>query len=360
MEELFQQRVKSARKNIKEQNCQAGLFTSWANVNYLTGFRGDDSWVMVSPRQVFLLTDSRYTEQAERECFGCKIVSRKGSMIEAVGSLIKRYKSVNNIAVQRDMPYGASQDIEYKFGVQLHPIESVVSSVRAIKDEAEIANIRKAVNISGKVLKFALAELKPGITESEFAGLIEYQMRKHSAGRAFTTIACFGAGGSEPHHIPGKRKLRKNDYVLIDYGASWKGYCSDITRSFAVGRAGEEYRRAYETVKLAQKAAIDMIAPGVKMADADKAARKVIKDSGFDVYGHGTGHGFGLDIHEQPRLSGKSLDIFTPGHVITVEPGIYLSGKFGIRLEDDILVTENGREILSRGEKSPELEIVKF
>ncbi|OXU14415.1 M24 family metallopeptidase [Sedimentisphaera salicampi] len=360
MKELFQQRIKSVRKNIYEQKCQAGIFTSWANVNYLTGFRGDDSWVMVTPRQVFLLTDSRYTEQAEGECFGCKIISRKGSMIEAAGRIIKKYKTVKNIAVQRDMPYGASQDIEEKFGVQLHPIEGVISSVRAIKDKAEIANIRKAVKISGSVLQAVLAELKPGITESEFAGLIEYEMRRHSAGRAFTTIACFGAGGSEPHHIPGKRKLRKNDYILIDYGASWQGYCSDITRSFAVGRAGREYRKAYEAVKQAQKAAIDMIAPGVRMSEADKAARKAIKDSGFDVYGHGTGHGFGLDIHEQPRLSGKSPDVFAPGHVVTVEPGIYLPGKFGIRLEDDILVTEKGREILSRGEKSPEMEIIKL
>lgn len=360
MEEVLKKRVKQVRKNYTGEGCDAAIFTSNANVSYLTGFMGDDSWVMVTSRQVFLLTDSRYTEQAAKETAGCKIVARTGSMIDAVDDVIKKNSSIKKLAIQRVMPHGCAVEIEQKCQVSLAVLDGVVNSVRAIKDESEIANIRKAASLSKAVLKVAKEALTIGMTECELAGLIEYEIMVRGAKRAFNTIACFGAGGSEPHHIPGKKKLRKNDYVLIDYGAAWNGYCSDVTRSFAVGSASDEYQKAYEAVKMAQKAAIEMIAPGVKMADADAAARAVIADAGFDVYGHGTGHSFGLDIHEMPSLSAKCTDLFAPGHMVTIEPGIYIPGKFGIRIEDDVLVTETGYEIITRSSKSPDLEILEL
>jgi Xaa-Pro aminopeptidase len=197
------------------------------------------------------------------------------------------------------------------------------------------------------------------MTESDFAGMLDYEMRKRNSVAAFDAIVCFGSNGSRNHHFPGPRKLKKNDTVLVDFGAVYKGYRSDKTRTFAVGKVNKTFAKAYETVAAAQTAAINLIADGVALKDIDTAAREVINATQFPAYGHGTGHGLGLDIHELPFMSHIAKGKLQAGQAITVEPGIYIPGKFGIRIEDDILVTKTGHKILTRTNKSPELKIIK-
>jgi Xaa-Pro aminopeptidase len=197
------------------------------------------------------------------------------------------------------------------------------------------------------------------MTEANLAGVIELEMRRAGATAAFETIVCFGANASRPHHIPQKRRLRKNDTILIDFGAKYKGYNSDKTRCFGVGKVKRDFQKAYNAVALAQQTAIDLIAEGVRCRDVDAAARKIIKDSGFAIFGHPLGHGLGLEVHELPVLFGKSKEKLKAGQVVTVEPGIYIPGRFGIRIEDDVLVTKTGCKILTRTKTSPPLVILK-
>jgi len=344
---------------LKKRGLVGAVITERANVTYLTGFFGDDSWALIIGRRAWLLTDSRYIEQAHAESVGCKIVQRKGSLVADVAKIVSRFKSAGALGIENTTSVAVFDKIRKKAGARFKKTGNLVKQLRAIKEAGEVTAIRKASSIADGALDQALKRLKVGMTESELAGRIEFEIRKSGAVAAFETIVCFGANGSRPHHIPGKRRLRKNDTILIDFGAKYKGYNSDKTRCFGVGKVKGEFQKAYEAVALAQKTAIDQICEGVKARDIDAAARKVIKDSGFGVFGHGLGHGLGLEVHELPVLYPKSKEKLLAGQVVTVEPGIYIPGKFGIRIEDDVLVTKTGPKILTRTKTSPGLGILK-
>jgi len=344
---------------LKERNLGGSLITDRANVTYLTGFCGDDSWALIIGRRVWLLTDSRYTEQAKGECVGCKIIQRKDSLVAEVAKIVSRFKSAGVLGIENTPSVAVYDKVRKKLKAGFKKTGNLVKQLRAIKEPAEVADIRKASSIADAALDRALKRLKVGMTESELAGRIEFEIRKAGAVVAFETIVCFGANVSQPHHIPGKRRLRKNNTILIDFGAKYKGYNSDKTRCFAVGKVKGGFQKAYDAVALAQKTAIDLIAEGVSAKDIDAAARKVIKKRGFGVFGHGLGHGLGLEVHELPVLSPKSKDILKAGQVVTVEPGIYIPGKFGIRIEDDVLVTKTGQKIITRTKTSPLLRVIK-
>lgn len=344
---------------LKERSLTGAVITDRANVTFLTGFGGDDSWAFIIGRRLWLLTDSRYTEQAQNECVGCKIIQCKGSLYAEVAKIVARFKSAPTLGIENTTPVAVFDQIRKKAKARFKKTPNLVKQVRAIKEPAEVADMRKASHIADKALDRALKQLKVGMTESELAGLIEFEMRKSGALIAFETIVCFGPNASRPHHIPGKRKLRANDTILIDFGAKHKGYNSDKTRCFAVGKIKREFQKAYDAIALAQKTAIDLIAEGVKAKDIDAAARKVIAEAGFPVFGHGLGHGLGLEVHELPVLFPKSKDKLKVGQVVTVEPGIYIPGRFGIRIEDDVLVTKTGHKIITRTKTSPLLRILK-
>ena len=346
--ELIKNRIKQIRRRLGQNNANALLITNPANVSYVTNFSGDDSWSLITNRNVYFVTDSRYTEQAQTECLNCQIIERSESMSQAVAGLVDKLSSVKIMAVEKSITMAAFQAVKKKAKVKLEPVEGVVEFVRMTKDDSEIKNIKTAVSISGKALKQTLGKIKAGVSENELAAILDFHIRKLGATNSFETIVAFGANGSCPHHHPTNRKLKKNDSVLIDFGAKYKGYCSDITRCFTVGKATSFYQKAYEVVRLAQAAAIEIIKAGVAIKDVDAAARKVVAQNGFPVYGHGTGHGIGLDIHEAPVVSRKSKEKLMDGQVITIEPGIYISGKLGIRIEDDVLVTKSGCQILSK------------
>ncbi len=353
--ETAKKRITAVAAVLTELGLSGQVITSRANVTYLTGFSGDDSWALIIGRRLWLLTDSRYTEQAEAECVGCKIITCKDTLCPEVAKIVSRLKSAKVLGIENTTPVVLFDQIRKKAGAGVKKTPNLVKQLRAIKEPAEVADMKKASSIADGALDRALKRLKVGMTESELAGRIEFEIRKSGGVAAFETIVCFGANASRPHHIPGKRRLRKNDTILIDFGAKYKGYNSDKTRCFAVGKVKREFQKAYDAVALAQKTAIDLVAEGVRAKDIDAAARKVIKDSGFGVFGHGLGHGLGLEVHELPVLYPKSKDILKAGQVVTVEPGIYVPGKFGIRIEDDVLVTKTGPKILTRTRATPRL-----
>ena len=344
---VIARRIRAIRREMDKKKIRLLIVTRPANVTYMTGFLGDDSWAAIAKGRVYLLTDSRYTEQAQKECPSCKIIDRAGPMVDAVAKLVKKLKSVRTVAVEDSVSMADFEQLKKTVKARFRTVAGIVETVRSIKDESEIATIRSAAAISTKALAQTLPYIKPGVTESDMAGMLDFQIRMLGARNSFETIVAFGPNGSRPHHQPGSRKLKKKDAVLIDFGARYKGYCSDITRCFAIGGMTALYRQAYDVVEQAQAAAIKTIKAGVKITQVDAAAREVIDKSDLPVYSHGTGHGFGLQIHEDPFLKPDGKGKLKAGQVITIEPGIYIPGKLGIRIEDDILVTETGYKILT-------------
>jgi Xaa-Pro aminopeptidase len=350
---IIVRRIRAVRRELDKKKIRFLLVTKPANVTYITGFLGEDSWAAIAKGRVYLLTDSRYTEQAQKECPSCKIIDRAGPMAGAVANLVRKLKSVRSVAVEESVSMADFEQLKKTVKAHFKTVAGIIENVRSIKDESEIAAIRTAAAISAKALEQTLPYIKPGITESELAGMLDFQIRKLGARNGFETIVAFGPNGSRPHHQPGKRKLKKKDAVLIDFGAKYNGYCSDITRCFVIGGMTDFYKKAYDVVEQAQTAAIKIIKPGVKLIQVDSAARQVIDKAGLPVYGHGTGHGFGLEIHEDPFLKPDGKGKLKAGQVLTIEPGIYIPGKLGIRIEDDILVTKTGHKILTN--KCPHL-----
>jgi Xaa-Pro aminopeptidase len=341
------QRVRGLRDELGRRSIDAVVLTKPANVTYLTGFSGEDSWAVVAKGAVYLLTDSRYTEQAEKECPLAKIVQRKDSMAQAAGRLMERLKAARTVAVEKSISLAQYQALRKHTAVRLRAVDDLVENRRSVKDKSELAAIRSAAAVAATAFQRAMRHVRPGITESMLAGILDLEMRRQGAKIGFETIVAFGPNASRPHHQPSPRKLAETDTILIDFGARYNGYCCDITRSFAFGKPTAAYCRAYEIVEKAQAAAIGMARAGAELAQVDAAARKAIRETGLPVYGHGTGHGFGLEIHEIPFLKEKAKGKLQAGQIITIEPGVYLPGKLGVRLEDDILITDDGCELLT-------------
>jgi len=340
-------RINNIRMEMRSRHIDALVLTKPANVTYLTGFSGEDSWAIVTGRAVYLLTDSRYTEQAQKECPSARIVQRKDPIAEAGGQLIGKLKFAKTVAVEKSISLEQYDTLKRNIAVPLKAVDGLVEDLRSVKDADETAAIRSAAAIAATAFQRAVRHIRPGITESEMAGILDLEMRRQGAKVGFETIVAFGPNASRPHHQPSPRKLAPRDTILIDFGARYNGYCCDITRSFAIGKPTAAYCRAYEVVEKAQAAAIRAAKAGASLVEVDTAARNAIRESGLPVYGHGTGHGFGLEIHEIPFLKEGAKGELKAGQIITIEPGIYLPGKLGVRIEDDILITEDGCEILT-------------
>jgi len=346
--QIIAKRTTRIRRQLKRRKIGCMIITRPANVTYATGFMGDDSWAAITPARTYLLTDSRYTEQAQKECPKTTLIERKGSMPQAVADLVARLKSVRTITVEKSVSLADFENLQAKLKKKPKSVDGIIEAIRSTKQANEIAAIKASGAISAKALRQTLPHIKPGITEIELAGLLDLQIRRAGAANSFDTIVAFGPNASRPHHQPGKRKLKRKDTILIDFGAKYKGYCSDITRCFAIGGPTPFFSKVFDAVEQAQTAAIKAIRPGVKLTTIDSAARDAIRQTDLPVYAHGTGHGIGLEIHEKPFLKPDTKEKLKAGQVITIEPGIYIPGKIGIRIEDDILVTGTGRRILTR------------
>jgi len=357
-------RLRRLRGILREKDLAGLIVTDPAEVRYLTGFSGDDSVFLLTERRKMMVTDSRYVVQLRDECPGLARKVRQGAITEAVGEVLSGWGVIPRRRRKRPPVIGvdpegltAGQYRSYRkvIGKGLRPIKEPVKPLRQCKDDYEIAQIRRAVRVAEAALQRVLEELKVGMTEQETAARLEYEMSRRGGGpAAFESIVAFGAHAAQPHARPGRKRLGKRDTLLFDWGAQVEGYRSDLTRCFAVGRIPAAFRDVYRCVLDAQLAAIAEVRPGVALCDVDAAARKVLREGlkglpgRFAVYGHGTGHGLGLDVHEGPFFSPRSKGVLEEGMVMTIEPGVYVPGRFGIRIEDDVLVTARGRTVLSR------------
>lgn len=345
-------RVEAVRKRLRRWRCAALLVVNPVDIRYLTGFVGDDSWAIVWARRsnVTVLTDFRFQEQIQREAPHVSVKIRKAGLVICLADLLDRAR-VQRLALQAGhVTLSLRQMLVKKIGAKrLEAVDDGLLRQRAVKDEQEIKTIRHSLRIQQEAFKRTIATIKPGQTEQEIAAYLDYQMCFLGAdGPSFNTIVAVDAYASEPHAIPGRRRVKKGSAILIDWGARFNGYCSDLTRVVALGKMSSKIKEIYQIVYDAQKAAIDAIAPGKSLQEVDSVARGIIDKAGYgEQFGHSLGHGIGLDIHEQPTLSAKSTGLLEPGHVVTVEPGIYLPGIGGVRLEDDCVVTRSGRRVLS-------------
>jgi Xaa-Pro aminopeptidase len=349
----FAARIKSLQRRMADWNVDALLVTNPRDIRYLTGFVGHDSWLLVRQRsvKVHVLSDFRFDEQIKNQAPHVAAIMRKATLVDELKKLAERLR-VDHIALPADhVTLTLRQKLAKAMGAKrFKTVDDGLLQQRAVKSDAEVRAITKALRIAEQAYIQTCDFMKPGMTEYEVAAYLEYRMRALGAdGRSFPTIIAADANAALPHAIPGPRKLREGGIVLIDWGARYGGYCSDLTRVVAFGNMSRKMREIYAIVLEAQMAAIDAIAPGKAMADIDKVARDIIVAAGYGKqFGHSLGHGIGLDIHEQPVLAARAKGELQPGHVVTVEPGIYLPGVGGVRIEDDVLVTAKGHRVLSR------------
>lgn len=340
-------------KLLKNTAADAILVTNEVNVRYLTGFTGDSTHLLLSPKFSRLISDSRYTTQIEEECPGIEahIRTQKTKLIDSVAEVLSKAKlgKIGYEAEQVSVAFFERLKDAAKT-VGFIPANGLVEELRAVKDAGEIAEIREAIRLAERAFLVAVAGLTPDMTEIEVAHELEATLRRFgSPGVSFDPIVGAGDRAALPHYRPVRRRIGDAGLLLIDWGARGVGgYVSDLTRTFAIAKISAKLSKIHKIVNDARQAAISAVRPEVKAADVDAAARTVIEKAGFGKnFGHGLGHGIGLEVHESIRLSSISSDVLKPGMVFTVEPGIYLPGWGGVRIEDNVLVTRDGCEVLS-------------
>jgi Xaa-Pro aminopeptidase len=351
------------RQALKKAQSDALLITDFINVTYLTGFTGDDSYLLVRHDGDVILSDGRYTTQLSEECpdLDREIRPPGVQMVKAIGKALKAAK-VSRLAVEGDsMTLSLRAAIEEESPkLQVVPTSGLVERLRRIKDKEEIAMIRQAVWQAEKAFAVLQATLRPEKTEKQIADELEQQMRLFGAkGSSFPAIVAAGPRAALPHARATDQVIGSAGFVLVDWGADGGLYKSDLTRVLVTGRISPKLERIYRVVLRAQLEAIAAIRPGQLACDVDRIARNVIAHAGLDRYfSHGLGHGLGLQVHEAPRLAANSRVPLKPGMVVTVEPGIYLPGWGGVRIEDDVLVTRTGHEVLTSVTKQLEDVVV--
>ena len=355
--------VRAAGASVKGR-IDAVLISRPQDVGYLTGFTGDDSFLLTAGGWARLITDGRFAEQAQAECGEIQIHVRKGSMAAAVGRALKGRRA-RRIAVQGEHLTVAMLDRLNREmpGKRFRPMRDVLARLRAVKDAQELRRIRMAVRIAERAFLELVAQGAAafiGRTERHVAAELEYRMRLAGADApAFPTIVAAGPHASLPHYRPGATKIKRGQAVLIDWGALAGGYCSDLTRVVFIGRIPPKLRAVYEAVLRAQQAGISALRAGVAGRSVDAAARKVIEAAGYGDLAHGLGHGIGRQVHEAPVLGRTGAGRLRAGMVTTVEPGIYLPGVGGVRIEDDVLVAAKGRRRLSRLRRAMEAMVLR-
>ena len=343
---------------LDEKNIDAMLITDPYNMRHLSGFRGGEGALYISRTQQVLITDSRYTEQAGKESDFTVIEENMGHKREQILlECIQKEEKASGIAMgYEDQSLLCAQFDKLKAALPVEswvPLGGSVDALRRIKTEEELEYIARAEAIGDQAFAAVLKKIQPGMTELQLAAELEYEMKKAGAeGTSFSTIVASGLNSSMPHAIPGTKKLEEGDFITMDFGCLVNGYCSDMTRTVVLGKASEKQKEIYQVVLKAQLAALDAIREGVTGKSVDKVARDIIAEAGYgDCFGHGLGHSVGLFIHENPRLSPSDDTVLQAGMTETVEPGIYVPGFGGVRIEDTVVVTKDGHRNLASSPK---------
>ncbi len=342
--------------SLAERELDLILVTELINVRYLTGFTGTNGACICGPDKRLFLTDFRYTERAEAEVEGWETVTVTDDWLGGIAAhLSGRFGFEDDHVSVRLL-----ERLRAKLSDGAEPVAAggAVEKLRRVKDEAELAAITAASKLADEVWRWSLERGLGERSERDVSRAAEARIRELGGDPSFPAIVAAGANGALPHAEPGERQIEHGDLVVFDMGAKLDGYCSDGTRTFAVGEPGEDARAVYETVRVAQAAALDAVAAGVGAEELDGVAREAIAAAGHgERFGHGLGHGVGLEVHEAPRVSPRSDDVLAVGEVVTIEPGVYLPGQLGVRIEDLVVVTEGGCRNLSGLPK--ELQLVE-
>ncbi|MFD0711037.1 M24 family metallopeptidase [Paenibacillus sp. GCM10027626] len=351
---MTNRRVTAIRAQLNELKLDGLLIASAVNRRYVSGFTGSAGIVLLTPTDEWLVTDFRYNVQAAEQAAGFQVVQQQARAIDTVAELVKK-AGLKRIGFEQSLVTFSEHALWASVlkDVELAPTSGIVEKRRMYKDEDELEIMRAAARLADEAYEHVLGFIKPGVREGDVALELEMYMRSRGAtATSFETIVASGERSALPHGVASERQIGVNEFVTMDFGALFGGYCSDLTRTVVVGRAQERHREIYSIVLEAQQAALDGIKPGMTGREADAIARDIIARYGFgEQFGHSTGHGLGMEVHEMPRLSKLADDVLEPGMTVTVEPGIYIPGFGGVRIEDDIVITATGNTRLTTSAK---------
>ncbi|MFS0689716.1 Xaa-Pro peptidase family protein [Sporosarcina sp. 179-K 8C2 HS] len=346
-------KLSKLREALKEHGLDALLVTNSYNRRYMTGFTGSAGVAIISAEDAVFITDFRYTEQAAEQVQGFRIVKHEKTIIEEVATQVDQMK-IKTLGFEKDnVSFGTYELYNDKVDAELKAVSGIVEKLRLVKSADEIEVLKQAAKIADDAFSHICTFIKPGVTELEVSNELEMFMRKQgAASSSFDIIVASGERGALPHGVASEKVIQSGEMITLDFGALYNGYISDITRTVAVGEPSEKMKEIYEVTLAAQELALEKIKPGMTGIEADAIARDYIKSKGYgDAFGHSTGHGIGLEVHEGPALSFRSETVLVPNMAVTVEPGIYLPGIGGVRIEDDILITEDGNVRLTHSPK---------
>jgi Xaa-Pro aminopeptidase len=348
------QRAGRLQALLEEKQLDALLITNGFNRRYLSGFTGSSGFCLVTKSSAELITDFRYIEQAHKQAEGFEIIRHQADILDAVAERAKHH-NVKRLGFERNhVTYAQYKRLEtVTAGMELADTEGLVEELRLVKTDEEIAVVREAAEIADKTFSHIVNYIKPGMTELAVSNEMEMHMRSLGASSSsFETIVASGLRSALPHGVASDKVIEQGDMITLDFGAYYKGYVSDITRTIAVGEPSDKLREIYSVVLKAQLNGVKHFRAGITGIEADALTRDIIKDAGYGQYfGHSTGHGIGLEVHEGPALSMKGDKTLRPGMIVTCEPGIYIPGIGGVRIEDDVVITEKGCEILTSSPK---------
>ncbi|MFB4164588.1 M24 family metallopeptidase [Alteribacillus sp. JSM 102045] len=349
----MKKRLEKLRQTLKNNSIDAVFIKSPANRRYLSGFTGTAGALFISQTKACLITDFRYIQQAQKQCREFEIIEQTASIFASLGKLVKE-TNAHLLGFEKEyLTYADYELLEKNTEAELRAVEGLVEEIRLFKDEEELSLLKEAASIADKAFDHITKFIKPGLKEIEVSNELEFFMRKQGAvSSSFDIIVASGWRSALPHGVASNKAIESGELVTLDFGAYYKGYCSDITRTVAVGEPSGELKKIYQTVYEAQLKAVAEIKPGMSGVEADAIAREYIKKQGYGNYfGHGLGHGLGMEVHEGPRLSPKGNRKLEPGMVVTVEPGVYVPETGGTRIEDDIVITKQGNEKLTHSPK---------
>lgn len=341
------------RESLEANQLEAILITSPINRRYITGFTGTAGVAIITKDAARFITDFRYIEQATEQATAFTVVEHKTSIGEEISNQLKEL-NIKAVGFEKDqLTYADYETYSKLFTAELIPVSGIVEGIRLIKEPEELTTLKKAAEIADAAFEHIQSYIKPGVKEIEISNELEFFMRNQGAtSSSFDIIVASGNRSALPHGVASTKEIQNGDLVTMDYGAIYQGYCSDITRTVAVGEIDTELKKIYDTVLEAQLRGVRGIKPRLSGKEADALTRDYITQKGYGEYfGHSTGHGFGLEVHEGPSLSYRSEVILQPGMVVTVEPGIYVPGVGGCRIEDDLVITEVGNERLTVSSK---------